>query len=91
MTFIKSSELQKIRQRFPIGTRVQLLTMEDPYTTLKPGATGTVAFIDDIGTIHVNWDQGGTLGIIYGVDRVVRISKQRRITLWQTGAQHILL
>ena len=42
--------------------------MDDPYTTLKSGDKGTVDYIDDIGTIHVNWDKGSSLGIIYGED-----------------------
>ena len=29
---------------------------------------GTVVFVDDIGTIHIKWDCGSTLGIVYGED-----------------------
>jgi len=43
--------------------------MNDPYNLdLKAGATGTVMHVDDIGTIHVAWDCGSTLGVVYGVD-----------------------
>ena len=35
-----------------------------PYNTL-----GTVKNIDDMGTIHVSWDTGSSLGLIYGVDK----------------------
>ena len=51
------------------GDRVQLIYMNDPYTNLGEGATGTVDCIDDIGTIHVSWDSGSRLGLIPGVDR----------------------
>ena len=30
--------------------------------------SGTVQFIDDIGTIHVAWDTGCSLGLVPGVD-----------------------
>lgn len=42
--------------------------MNDPYTKLKPGETGTVVGVDDMGTIHVKWDCGYKLGIVYGED-----------------------
>lgn len=75
MTFIRSSEIQKIKQKYPIGSRVQLLYTNDPYTSVKPGDVGSVVYVDDIGTIHVDWEKKGMLGIILGEDKVVRISK----------------
>jgi hypothetical protein len=42
--------------------------MNDPYTKLKQGDTGTVTALDDAGTLHINWDGGSTLGIVYGED-----------------------
>ena len=62
--------LDALRARYPKGTRVELISMDDPYNTkLKPGCQGTVDHIDDIGTIHVNWDCGSGLGLVYGEDR----------------------
>lgn len=58
-----------LRERYPVGLRVELVSMDDPYNTrLTPGAKGTVMGVDDIGTIHVKWDCGSTLGVVYGVD-----------------------
>ena len=36
---------------------------------LKPGDRGTVDFVDDMGTIHVTWDNGSTLGMVPGEDQ----------------------
>jgi hypothetical protein len=47
--------------------------MDDPYSKLKPGATGTVSFVDDIGTVHVHWDCGSSLGVVFGEDEIKRI------------------
>lgn len=55
------------------GDRVRLISMNDPYSDLGEGATGTVECIDDIGTIHVSWDGGSRLGLVPGVDRWVMI------------------
>ena len=51
-----------------VGQRVQLINMNDPYTTLKSGDEGTIKFTDDIGQIHVQWDNGSTLALIPGED-----------------------
>lgn len=49
------------------GMRVKLLHMEDPQAPV-PGTEGTVQYIDDMGTIHVAWDTGCSLGLVPGVD-----------------------
>lgn len=51
------------------GTRLQLISMDDPYTKLEPGLKGTVDYIDDLDTIHMKWDNGATLGLIPNVDK----------------------
>ena len=51
------------------GKRIELISISDPYTNLKPGDRGTVDFIDDMGTIHVVWDNGSTLGLVPGEDQ----------------------
>lgn len=69
MRVISKGALQALRERFPKGTRVELVHMNDPFNTrLSPGCKGTVVTVDDIGTIHVNWDCGSGLGIAYGED-----------------------
>lgn len=69
MQGISKEVLQSIRDCFPRGTRVELVKMKDLYNSrLIPGCQGTVSFVDSIGTIHVNWDCGSSLGVIYGVD-----------------------
>ena len=68
----KRETIRCLRQRYPKGTRIELVSMFDPYSDLKPGSRGTVAFIDDVGTIFVDWDSGSHLGVIYGED-VIRV------------------
>lgn len=46
------------------GDRVRLISTSDPYTTLTAGCEGTVAFVDDLGTVHVKWDNGSHLGLV---------------------------
>lgn len=46
--------------------------MDDTYTKMTPGMQGTVKFVDDIGTIHISWDNGSSLGVVYGEDEVTK-------------------
>jgi hypothetical protein len=50
------------------GDRIKLVRTSDPYTDLRPGALGTVTFIDSLGTVCVLWDSGSTLGMVPGED-----------------------
>lgn len=52
-----------------VGRRVRLRYCSDTYAANPPGLEGTVTFVDDTGTLHVQWDNGSTLGLIPGVDR----------------------
>ena len=57
---------------YPIGTKVELHHMDDPQAP-PSGTVGEVIFVDDIGTIHVKWETGSSLGLIYVVDSYSRI------------------
>ena len=76
MNFISKEALEGIRKQYLVGSRVELTKMSDPYNTvLVPGVRGTVIGVDDIGTIHVNWDCGSSLGIVYGEDACRKLEK----------------
>ena len=64
---MNTSEVNLLKLRYPEGTRIRLIYMEDA-RALRPGSEGTVRLVDDAGTIHVNWDSGSSLGIIPDVD-----------------------
>ena len=52
-----------------IGKKIELISTSDPYTNLKPGSQGKVVFIDGLGTVFVDWDNGSNLGLVPGEDR----------------------
>ncbi|EOU1127444.1 DUF4314 domain-containing protein [Clostridium perfringens] len=50
--------------------------MDDPYRTeMVAGLKGTVSSVDDTGTIHVHWDNGCCLGVVYGEDSCRKIKE----------------
>lgn len=55
------------KKQYPKGTRIELIAMADDYA-VAPGTKGTVRCVDDMGTIHMTWDNGRTLGLIPGED-----------------------
>ncbi len=61
-------KVKQLRERYPKGTRVQLVSMEDPYSPIAPGTEGEIAFIDDAGSVHMKWDNGSSLALIPGED-----------------------
>ncbi len=69
MKQIDKNALLALRKTYIPGTRVALVRMNDPYSQLKPGDMGTVIQVDDMGTIHVSWDCGSSLGVVYGADQ----------------------
>ena len=58
-----------LRGQFPAGTRIELIEMEDDPDPILPGTRGTVIGVDDIASIMVDWDNGRSLSLVYGVDR----------------------
>ena len=72
MRTLRRETIEHLRKSFPRGSRVELLQMDDPQAP-PIGTLGTVIGIDDLGTIHVNWDNGSGLGVAYGEDSCRRI------------------
>lgn len=72
MITISPSRLAALRSQYPVGCTVELIEMND--TQAPPSGTrGRVTWVDDIGTIHVAWETGSSLGVVYNEDRCRRV------------------
>ena len=60
--------IESIKQRYPEGTRICVDSMGDDPRPIESGTKGTVDWVDDIGTVHCNFDNGRRLGLIVGED-----------------------
>lgn len=67
------------KEHYPVGTRVQLDKMGDDPRPVPAGTKGTVVAVDDIGTLHVKFDNGRALGICPEVDSFHKISEQTEV------------
>ena len=67
MQLPNKQELAALREKYPVGTKIILHHMDDPYP-VPDGTVGTVEYVDDGGNIHTVWENGSTLAVIEGVD-----------------------
>jgi hypothetical protein len=85
--FPSRKEVERIRKQYPVGTRIELISMDDPHAPIEPGTQGTIEFIDDAGGLHMKWDNGRTLGIVPGEDSFKVISKPQEESTEQNQKQ----
>jgi len=64
--------VERVRQEYPAGTRVELLRMEDVQAP-PLGTKGTVLGVDDTGSLLMRWDNGSGLNVVYGEDLVRKL------------------
>lgn len=55
------------KRMYPKGTRIKLINMNDSQP-VPSGTMGTVEHVDDLGQIHMKWDNGRALALVTGED-----------------------
>ena len=93
--FPSHEEVLRLRQTYPQGTRLELISMDDPYATLKVGDRATVTGMDDAGHIMCKWDAGSGLSLIPGVDNfriltTAELLKEQTRAVAMTGRTNML-
>ena len=68
MKFPNKNYLAQLRKQYPVGTKIQLISMRDEKYPILPGTIGEVTHIDDMGSIHMKWQNGSSLPLIPEVD-----------------------
>ena len=69
---IRPEQLAHLRAAYPPGTRVELIRMDDAQAPPK-GTQGTVTGVDDTGSLLVDWDNGSSLNVLWGVDAAQKV------------------
>lgn len=67
---------QHTKAAYPVGTRLELINMDDPYSPIPSGTRGTVQYVDDMGQIGMKWDNGRILALIPGEDSFRRLTTE---------------
>lgn len=72
MQFPSKELVERVRNEYPVGTRVELVRMDDVQAP-PIGTKGTVAGVDDTASVMVAWDNGSGLNVVYGEDIIRKI------------------
>lgn len=70
--------VQRIKDTYPEGSRIVLDHMGDDPHPIPPGTKGTVRIVDDMGTVHCDFDNGRRLGLILSED-IFHLDKEQYI------------
>ena len=91
MRYPTQYQVDQIKKRYPVGTRIRLYEMEDPYAPIEAGTEGDVVYVDDMGTLHMKWDNGRSLGVDPFADRfeVVSIPEEKQLDMEEEVEQKI--
>ena len=88
MRFPSKEIVEQVRRQDPVGTRVELVKMDDIQAP-PVGTKGTVERVDDTASLLVAWDNGSHLNVIYGEDEVRKI-QQADTGYTQDAAENIV-
>lgn len=87
--YIRKEELDALRERYPKGCRVELVKMDDPYRDMPPGLKGVVTGVDDSGSVHVNWQNGSSLAVVYGEDECRKVADENEVTVEELFRRYV--
>lgn len=74
---MNDTKIKWLKEQYPPGTRVQLDRMGGDYPRpIEAGTKATVIAVDDVGTIHCDFDNGRSLGICPEADSFHKIIEQ---------------
>ena len=63
-------EILRIKEKFKPGMKVRCIEYKDEYSSIPEGTIGLVHHVDDIGTVHIEWENGSHLGAVIGIDEI---------------------
>lgn len=69
-------KVERLKESYPPGTRLMLLHMGDDPRPIEPHTKGTVRVVDDMGTIHCDFDNGRRLGIVPSEDSFRKLTDE---------------
>ena len=68
--------VESMREQYPPGTRVEVISLCNEEEHLRPGMKGTVVGVDDQPALLVRWDNSSSLSLLIGQDQFRVIPEQ---------------
>lgn len=72
--------INEIRELYPAGTQIVLEEMSGE-SQMPYGLKGTVNFVDDMGQIHMNWENGSSLALNVEEDSFEKVEVPEKISV----------
>ncbi len=72
--------VEQIKAEYPAGTKIELINM-DGESRVSPGMKGEVMGVDDIGQIHMTWENGSSLALNTEVDSFKKADAAKKISV----------
>ena len=66
-----------MQEKYPPGTRIEVVSLCNEEEHLKPGMKGTVVAVDDQPALLVDWDNGSSLSLLIGQDQFAVIQQEK--------------
>ncbi len=76
MNFPSRETVERLRKTYPVGCRIVLDEMEDPFVKIPVGTQATCQGVDDAGNLMASWDCGSSLSVAWGSDRAHKVSTE---------------
>ena len=64
------------KEQYPHGTRILLISMGTDIHRIQDNTRATVDHVDDLGTLHCNFDNGRRFGVIPGADQFRKLTEK---------------
>ena len=74
-------QIAELKKQYPKDTRIFLRYMNGE-PSMPEGLRGSIKYIDDIGQIHVNWDNGSRLALAAGEDGFRKLTFEEESAEW---------
>ena len=87
MNQMKRQRVEYYKESYPPGTRILLIHMGSDPRPVMDDTRGTVRCVDDMGTIHCDFDNGRCLGIIPEEDSFRRLTETELLQEQEGGMQ----
>ncbi len=75
MRFPNKERIEILRKRYPAGTKIELVAMDDRQAP-PAGTIGEVVAVDDAGQLMMQWQNGSGLSLIPGVDSFRKVGEE---------------
>ncbi len=87
MNQMKRRQAEYYKESYPPGTRILLIHMDSDPRPVEDDMKGTVRCVDDMGTIHCDFDNGRCLGIIPREDSFRKLTETELLQEEEGGMQ----